>query len=273
MANILIIDDDLEIRKTLTELLNLHGFKTFNAGNGREGLDSFKKTKIDAILLDIRMPEMDGMETMQRIRMINPDVPVIFVTAYGDIPTAVEAVKSGAYDFIVKPVKIDRLLLTLKRALEKLELQKELKRLSNVMELSLELVFGKSDAIKNIVEQIKQVAWTDFSVIIQGETGSGKTMVAKIIHNHSRRADKPFVPVDIGAIPESLVESELFGYEKGAFTGADKRKRGFFEIADGGTMLIDEMENLTPYVQSKLLRVAEEKKSIHSGVRGLLMSM
>ncbi len=260
MANILIVDDDLEIRKTLRELLTLHGFKTFDAENGKEGLEIFRKTKIDAILLDIRMPEMDGMETMQRVKKINPDVPIIFVTAYGDIPTAVEAVKSGAYDFIVKPVKIDRLLLTLRRALEKVELQNELKRLSTVMNFSLESVFGKSSAIKNIIEQIKQVAWTDFSVIIQGETGSGKTMVARIIHNQSKRADKPFVPVDIGAIPESLIESELFGYEKGAFTGAERRKCGFFEIADGGTILIDELENLTPYVQSKLLRVAEEKK-------------
>ena len=171
-----------------------------------------------------------------------------------------EAIKLGAYDFILKPPDFDRLILTLKRAIEKLELERAVKRLNTAMETSLEWLLGKSLEIKGIIEQIHQVAWSDFSVIIQGETGTGKSTIARVIHNLSRRANGPFTTVDMGAIPETLVESELFGHERGAFTGAERKKKGFFEISHDGTILIDELENMSAYVQSKLLRVVEERK-------------
>lgn len=162
------------------------------------------------------------------------------------------------------------MILTLKRAIERYQLEKDVKRLNTGVDSSLEWLLGKSKVIKDVIKQIRQVAWSDFSVIIQGETGTGKSFIANIIHNMSKRADGPFIIVDMGVIPETLIESELFGHEKGAFTGADKKKKGLFEIANKGTILIDEMQNISPYVQSKLLRVVEEKGFIHWEVHSLL---
>ncbi len=187
-------------------------------------------------------------------------MPVILLTAYGDIETAVDAIKKGAYDFIVKPPKFDRLILTLKRAIEKLELKRKVKNLDIAFETSLEWLLGSSDIIKKVIEKIRQVASSDFSLIIQGETGTGKTTIAHAIHNLSKRAKGPFINVDMGTMPETLVESELFGYEKGAFTGAERKKKGFFECADGGTILIDEVQNMSLHVQGKILRAVEEKR-------------
>jgi len=260
MNNVLIVDDDADIRNILREILTKYGYTSIEASNGIDALQLFQTTEFLAVLLDLNMPGMDGMETMQHIKKIDPDVPIIFITAYGDIPTAVEAIKQGAYDFIVKPPKIDRLMIILKNAIQKTALEKKVKRLNAQMEHSLEWMLGKSPAIKIVIKQINQVAWTDFSVILQGETGSGKSIIARAIHNHSRRASEPFITVDLGAIPETLVESELFGHERGAFTGAEKKKAGLFEIANRGTIFIDDLENITPYVQSKLLRVVEEKR-------------
>ena len=205
------------------------------------------------MLLDLKMPGMNGIECLQALRKIDPAVPVIIITANGDIPTAVTAIQFGAYDFTLKPPDFDRLMLTVKRAIEKVEYE-------NALRASFETLFGKSKVMKTIVEQVRQVAPSDFSIILQGDTGTGKSFIARTIHNFSKRADGPFVAVDMGAIPENLVESELFGYEKGAFTGAERKKKGFFEIAHKGTILIDELQNVSPYVQSKLLRIAEEKK-------------
>lgn len=260
MKNVLIVDDDSEIRNLLREALIIHGYAPVEASNGKEAIKEFNKQRFLAVFLDLNMPEMNGLETMQILREIDPDVPIIFITAYGDIPTAVEAIKMGAYDFVVKPPKIDRLMITLKNAIEKSDLEKKIKRLDAAVESSLEWMLGRSEAMKKVIEQIKQVAWTDFSVILQGETGSGKSFIARAIHNQSRRASEPFITIDIGVIPETLVESELFGHEKGAFTGAEKRKAGLFEIANKGTIFIDDLENISPYVQSKLLRVVEEKR-------------
>lgn len=260
MNRVLIVDDDELVRLTLSELLRGNGFSPSVASSGRLALEVFRKETPDAVLLDLKMPGMDGTETMKELKEINPDIPVIIVTAHGDIPTAVEMIKLGAYDFIVKPPRLDILILTLKRAIERLELERAVKRLNTACTISHEWLFGKSQVMKRVIEQIHRVAPTDFSVILQGETGTGKSTVARVIHGPSRRAEGPFVTVDIGAIPETLVESELFGHEKGAFTGADKKKKGLFETANGGTILIDELQNMSPHVQSKLLRAVEEKK-------------
>lgn len=260
MNKVLIVDDDKIIRLSLKEILEYNGFSSIGAISGRQALEIFKKEPLDAVLLDLQMPDMDGIETMQELKKIDPDVPVVIITAHGDVGTAVEAIKLGAYDFIVKPPNFDRLILTIKRAIEKMQLERTVKRLNTAVGVSLEWLLGRSKTIKKIIGQIEQVAWSDFSVIIEGETGTGKTTIANAIHNLSKRAKGPFVTVDIGAMPETLVESELFGHEKGAFTGADKKKKGFFEIAQGGTILIDEVQNASPYIQGKLLRAVEERK-------------
>jgi DNA-binding NtrC family response regulator len=260
MNKVLIVDDDNIIRLSLNEILLNNGFLPLDVSSGRKALEAFKKEMPDAVLLDLRMPDMDGIEVLQKLKGINPDVPVIIITGYGDIDTAIETIKLGAYDFIVKPPKIDRLILTLKRAIEKSRLEMTVRRLDIAVEASLEWLLGKSYPIKKVIEQIHQVAQSDFSVIIQGETGTGKTTIARAIHNLSKRATGPFITVDIGTLPETLVESELFGYEKGAFTGAEKNKKGFFEIANHGTILIDDVQNMSPHVQGKLLRAVEEKR-------------
>ncbi|MEW6115420.1 MAG: sigma-54 dependent transcriptional regulator [Nitrospirota bacterium] len=265
MNKILVIDDDRTIRLTLSQILNDSGFIPLEAASGSEAIEIIKYQDISAILLDLKMPGMDGITTMQELKKANPDIPVIIITGYGDIETAVEAIKLGAYDFILKPPKFDRLIFTLERAIEKLELERAVKRLNTVVGVSLEWLLGTGDLIKRVIDQIHQVAWSDFSVVIQGETGTGKSTVARAIHNLSKRAKGPFVTVDMGAIPESLVESELFGYEKGAFTGAEKKRKGFFEISNSGTILIDELENMSPYVQSKLLRAVEERRILPLG--------
>ena len=260
MYKILIIDDDSRIRQILSEILKTKGFFPIEAAGGREALDLVRTMKTDLALLDLKMPGMDGIETLREIRKIDPAMPVIIITAHGDVPTAVEAIKLGANDFMLKPPDFDHLIITLNKALEKRELEKKVLQLTTEMEESLEWLLGKSPIIKKVIEQIRQVAWSDFSIIIQGETGTGKSYIANLIHNLSTRKKGPFMTVDMGALPETLVESELFGFEKGAFTGAEKKKRGLFELAVGGTLLIDEVQNMSPFVQSKLLRVVEEKK-------------
>lgn len=253
MDKILVVDDDKNIRFTIAEFLTDNGFTAIESPNGYNAIEVFKKEKPLLVLLDLKMPDINGIECMKLMKETDPIVPVILITGHGDVPTAVEAIRLGAYDFVLKPPRFDRLILTIRRAVEKVELEKTLKT-------SLSTLFGKSKAMRAIIEQVRQVAPSDFSVILQGETGTGKSFIARTIHNFSKRPDGPFITVDIGAIPENLMESELFGYEKGAFTGAEKKKKGFFEIANNGTILIDELQNASPYVQSKLLRIAEEKR-------------
>jgi DNA-binding NtrC family response regulator len=281
LNKILIVDDDDKVRVIIRENLKDHGFLPIEASSGKEAILSFKTEKPSLALLDFQMPGMDGIETMKELKKFDPDVPIIFltahgdistaveamklgaydfiVTAHGDISTAVEAMKLGAYDFIVKPPNFDLLVLTLKRASEKVDLSNKVKTLNNEVKTSLELLLGHSGPMKKVIQQIHQISQSDISLIIQGETGTGKSFIARTIHNLSKRANARLVTVDIGSVPETLVESELFGYEKGAFTGADQKKKGFFEIANGGTILIDELQNLSPYVQSKLLMAVEEK--------------
>ncbi len=261
MSRILIVDDEYPVRFALSEVLKKNGFDTLEASSGSQAVAMVKEHDLDLILMDIAMPGMDGIETLQEVSKIKSDLPVIIVTGHADIPTAVQAIKLGAYDFLAKPPHVDRLIVTIQRALERSELQKLLSQLDRSVEASLEWIFGKSIAMKGVIEQIRQVAWSNFSVIIQGETGTGKSVAAQTIHNLSRRAERPLQVVDVGVIPETLIESELFGHEKGAFTGADKKKQGFFENANGGTLFIDELENVPLAVQGKLLRAVEEKRS------------
>lgn len=260
MEKVLIVDDDGDLRAIVRDVLKEEGFFTLEAKDGINAIKVFKTDTPDVVLLDLKMPYMDGIETMQKLRKIDPSVPVIILTAHGDIPTAVEAIKLGAYDFTSKPPEFDRLIITLKRAAEKRTLDKEVERVNVALEMSLENLFGISDAMKIVINKIRQVAETNFSVIIQGETGTGKSYVASAIHNLSKRAEKPFVRMDIGLIPGTLVESELFGYKKGAFTGAEKDRDGYFKNANGGTIFIDDIENMSAYIQSKFLSVIDEKK-------------
>jgi DNA-binding NtrC family response regulator len=259
-GKVLIIDDDNDLRSILRDVLSGEGLLISEASDGVSGLQAFSDGPPHAVLLDLNMPRMNGIDTLTAIKQINPRVPVIMLTAYGDIPTAVEAMRLGAYDFATKPPEFDRLILLLKRAVEHYLLEIKAEAANTALALSLENLLGKSEATKKVINFVNHAAQTDLSVIIQGETGTGKTFVAEALHNLSKRANKPFVRVDIGLIPDSLVESELFGYKKGAFTGANGSKTGFFETADGGTIFIDEVENMSAAAQSKLLTVIERKE-------------
>jgi DNA-binding NtrC family response regulator len=260
MDKVLIVDDERAVRFALSEILKKNGFAPSEAEDGSRAIEIVTEKAPDLVLLDVAMPGMNGIETLGELRKINSDIPIIIVTGHGDIATAVQAIKLGAYDFLTKPPQVDRLIVTIQRALERSEMQRSIRQLDLSMDSSLEWVFGKSQAIKGVIRQIRQVAWSDFSVIIQGETGTGKSVAAQTIHSLSRRAAQPFQVVDIGVIPETLIESELFGHEKGAFTGADRKKQGLFEAANGGTIFMDELENMPLTLQGKLLRVVEEKK-------------
>ena len=260
MGKVLIVDDDNDLRAVVGDMLKEEGFEVSEAKDGVTALGAIKKNMPDAVLLDLKMPGLDGIEVMQEIRKIDPRIPVIIMTAHGDIPTAVEAIQKGAYDFTIKPPDFDKLIIALRRAVERRKLESEVKRFSNALDLSLEQMFGSSPAIKKIVDQITQVAGTNLSVIIQGETGTGKTFIANAIHSVSNRARKAFVRVDMGLVPDTLFESELFGYRKGAFTGADRHKAGYFENANSGTIFIDEIENIPLHIQGKLLSVLDEKR-------------
>jgi DNA-binding NtrC family response regulator len=202
---------------------------------------------------------------MQHLREIDPKVPVIIVTAYADIPMAVNAIKQGAYDFLTKPLNFGHLVLTINHAVERLMLERRYAELDTTFNSALEAALGPSEATRKLIDQVRRIAASDFVLLIQGETGSGKTYLANLIHSISRRSAKPFVKVSIGSLQESVVESELFGYEKGAFTGAEKTKKGFFEIADGGTLFIDDLDNISSAVQGKLLSIVEDRKVFRVG--------
>lgn len=265
MHKVLIIDDEQTIRYLLANFLAQKGFATVEAGGGAEGVDVFLKERPEAVLLDYNMPGMNGLKALKELKKRDPSVPVVILTAYGEVPVVVEAMRAGALDFITKPLDLENLALVINRGIEKLLLEREVKRLNTAVCASLENRLGKSERIKKVIKEISQVAYSDFSVIIEGETGTGKSTVAEMIHNMSRRAERPFTRVDIGVIPDSLVESELFGHEKGAFTGADRLKKGYFEVSDSGTIFIDELENTSHNVQCKLLSAVEEKRIVPMG--------
>jgi two-component system nitrogen regulation response regulator GlnG len=261
---ILVVDDLKEIRWLLSNIMKQAGYTPVEAGTGEEALRAIGQQPPSAILLDLRMPGAEGMEVLKELKKQNLDIPVIIITAYGELRSAVEAVKLGAYDYLTKPFDNEDVLLTVKRAIEEHSMKEEIANLRTCLKetTSLAEILGTSDEIKRVFQQINCVAQTDFTVVLYGETGSGKELVARTIHRQSLRREGNFVVVDCGSIPETLLESELFGHEKGAFTGAHVTKEGQFELASGGTLLLDEIGNLPLSMQSKLLRVLQEK-SIH----------
>ena len=258
---ILLVDDDQDFRWATGNILESAGYKVDHAKDGDDALNFLEKDVPDLVLLDYRMPGRDGLQIAGEMRQRISAVPIIMITAYAEIDSAVKAMKMGVYDYVTKPVDNNDLLFTIKRALEKQDLLHEVEHLRNVLSerASLYKMMGKSDQVKKLVLHIEKVAPTVFTVLIEGESGTGKELVARAIHDLSQVKDGPFVAVDCGAIPETLIESELFGYMKGAFTGASGDKPGQFELADGGTLFLDEVGNLSYPVQQKLLRAVQER--------------
>lgn len=263
-TKILIADDESRIRRVLSLLLKEEGYEVKTVENGREAIGCITAFQPDVVLLDQQMPGCTGMETMEAIRKLRPDQVIVFVTAFGSVSLAVDAVKKGAYDFIEKPFDNEKLLLTVKRAAEHSRLKGEVDVLKSCLNNSSSVV-GENGGLKQVIAQVRRVAETEATVLISGESGTGKELIAGIVHRASKRAAKPFVAVNCGAIPLTLMESELFGYEKGAFTDAKETRPGTFERADGGTLFLDEIGELPMDAQVKLLRVLEERKITRIG--------
>ncbi|HEX2936342.1 MAG TPA: sigma-54 dependent transcriptional regulator [Bacteroidales bacterium] len=264
MANILVIDDERSIRNTLKEVLEYENHKVELAEDGIQGLDMVQKNKYDIVLCDIKMPNMDGMEVLEKMFEVAPDATVIMISGHGNIDTAVEAIKKGAFDFIVKPLDLNRLLITIRNGLDKTNLISETKVLKRKVTKTFEIV-GKSPAIAKVMEMIDRVAPTDARVLITGKNGTGKELVARWLHEKSQRACGPFVEVNCAAIPSELIESELFGHEKGSFTSAYKDRKGKFEVASGGTLFLDEIGDMSLSAQAKVLRALQENKITRVG--------
>jgi two-component system, NtrC family, nitrogen regulation response regulator NtrX len=264
MATLLIIDDEKSIRKTLSEILSFEGYKIDEAVDGEEGLRKFKEKTYDVVLCDIKMPKIDGMEFLQKATESNPDVPIIMISGHGNIETAVEAVKKGAYDFIQKPPDLNRLLITIRNAMERNKLVSETKTLKRRV-IKVQEMIGDSAPIKLIKDTIEKVAPTEARVLITGENGVGKELVARWLHEKSSRSGNPLVEVNCAAIPSELIESELFGHEKGSFTSAIKQRIGKFEQANGGTLFLDEIGDMSLSAQAKVLRALQEGKITRVG--------
>ena len=261
-AKVLIVDDLEEARWALSNLIELAGFAPVAAASGEEALARIRQEAPDVVLLDVCLPDMDGFEVLTRAKAHDKAVPVIMVSAYGKTRDAVRAIRAGAYDYVAKPFSNEDIVLTVRRALDEKALRRQLRQFRDRPGQAGYLLdcMGKSAAVQRILTEVEQVARTNFSVLLMGETGTGKELVAQAVHAGSPRAAKPFVVVDCGAIPESLIESELFGHEKGAFTGAHHAKAGAFELAGGGTIFLDEIGNLPLAMQGKLLRVLETRR-------------
>jgi DNA-binding NtrC family response regulator len=256
MKMILVADDEKGIRDSLKMILEYEKYQVMFAEDGSKAISEFREHTFDAVLLDIKMPPgKDGIEVLKEIKQINPDVPVIMISGHGTFDTAVEATKLGAFDYLAKPLDRDKLLITLRNSLEHRQLASEIKQLR-----AKEMILGESAKIKEILKLIQRVAPTDARVLITGESGTGKELVAKAIHRGSKRANKVLVEVNCAAIPSELIESELFGHEKGSFTGATAQRIGKFEQADGGTIFLDEIGDMSMQAQAKVLRVLEEGK-------------
>ncbi|TDX01735.1 sigma-54-dependent transcriptional regulator [Dinghuibacter silviterrae] len=264
MSSILIIDDEKAIRKTLSEILSYEGYKIEDAENGEEGLKKFNEKTYDCVLCDIKMPKVDGLEFLEKAKAANPDVPVIMISGHGTIETAVEAVKKGAFDYVSKPPDLNRLLITIRNAMDRQTLVTETKALKRKVKRTQEMI-GTSEGIVRIKETIEKVAPTDARVLITGENGVGKELVARWIHEKSNRAEGPLVEVNCAAIPSELIESELFGHEKGSFTSAIKQRIGKFEQANGGTLFLDEIGDMSLSAQAKVLRALQEGKITRVG--------
>ena len=264
MAEILIIDDERSIRNVLKDILGTEGFVVTEAADGKEGLEKFTHQNFDLILCDIKMPKLDGIEFLSAAMLLKPETPIIMISGHGNIETAVDAVKKGAYDYIAKPPDLNRLLITIRNALDKNSLVKETKRLKKTVSKVQEII-GTSEAIQKIKDTIEKVAPTDARVLITGENGTGKELVAHWLHEKSTRKDKPIIEVNCAAIPSELIESELFGHEKGSFTSAIKQRIGKFEQANGGTLFLDEIGDMSLSAQAKVLRALQEGKITRVG--------
>lgn len=264
MAKILVIDDEKSIRNTLKEILEYEGHEVQDAADGLEGLKKTEGEKFDIILCDIKMPKMDGMELLDKLMEASIDTPIIMISGHGTIETAVEAIKKGAYDFISKPLDLNRMLITLRNALDRSSLVKETKTLKKKISRSNDMV-GESEPIRKIKEMIARVAPTEARVLITGENGTGKELVARWIHEQSDRSSSPLIEVNCAAIPSELIESELFGHEKGAFTSAVKQRIGKFEQAHNGTLFMDEIGDMSLSAQAKVLRALQENKITRVG--------
>lgn len=260
--NILIVDDDRNMLEVLNLRLEAEGYKGTTTAGAEDALKMAKDELFDLALVDLKLAGKDGIELMQDLHRITPEMPVIILTAYGTIETAVEAMKRGAYSYLTKPFDRRELLLQIKNGLEKSSLSREVRRLKALVgeRYGFENIIGKSKKMQEVMEQVSRAAETDSNVCIYGESGTGKELMAKSLHLLSPRKDKPFVAINCAAIPEGLLEGELFGYEKGAFTGAVRNKRGFFAQADGGTIFLDEISDMSEAMQAKLLRVLQEKQ-------------
>jgi DNA-binding NtrC family response regulator len=264
MANILVIDDEKAIRRTLSEILVYEGYKIDEASDGQEGFQMMKAKTYDVVLCDIKMPKMDGMELLEKAKAEGVESPIIMISGHGNIETAVDAVKNGAYDYISKPPDLNRLLITVRNALDKSSLVSETKVLRKKISGVKEMI-GESEGIVRIKETIEKVAPTDARVLITGENGSGKEMVARWLHAKSNRSGGPLIEVNCAAIPSELIESELFGHEKGSFTSAIKQRIGKFEQANGGTLFLDEIGDMSLSAQAKVLRALQEGKITRVG--------
>ena len=266
MAKILIVDDEPAIRRTLKDILESEKYKVDEATDGLDCLVKAKRTKYDVIISDIKMPKMDGMEALERLEIIAPDVPVIMISGHGDIETAVDAVKRGAFDYISKPPDLNRLLITIRNAMDKSNLITETKVLKQkVKKYKTPEIVGKSSGVQKIKETIDRVAPTEARVFITGPNGTGKELVANWVHEKSNRNKGPMIEVNCAAIPAELIESELFGHEKGAFTSAHKQRIGKFEQANGGTIFLDEIGDMSLSAQAKVLRALQENKITRVG--------
>ncbi|HNW51101.1 MAG TPA: sigma-54 dependent transcriptional regulator [Prolixibacteraceae bacterium] len=257
MPKILVVDDERAIRNTLKEILEYEKYQVELAENAKQGLELVKNSEFELILCDIKMPEMDGLELLPLLIEAHPDTPVVMISGHGNIDTAVEAIKKGAYDFIEKPLDLNRLLITIRNAMDKSNLITETKKLRKKVDQKYTII-GNSPAISHILEMINKVAPTDARVMITGANGTGKELVARRLHDLSNRANGPFIEVNCAAIPSELIESELFGHEKGAFTSAIKQRKGKFEQAEGGTLFLDEIGDMSLSAQAKVLRALQE---------------
>jgi len=267
IPSILVVDDEEEIRKIMSGILEKEGFNVITAPEGRQAIEKICFNTPDVVLLDVRMPGLNGMEVLKKIKALDDNLPVVLVTAYADTHQAVEAMKEGAYDYLAKPFDNNEVVWITRRALAEGKLRRNLKSIKDRYNGNFSLIdgMGPSDKIARLAVDVHRVAKSDFSVIIMGETGSGKELVARAIHGDSARAEAPFVAVDCGAIPENLLESELFGHEKGSFTGADRQTAGKFESAHGGALFLDEIGNMPLGSQAKVLRVIQDRKLYRVG--------
>jgi len=266
-AKILIADDDDSLRRVLEFQLQEAGYAVTTAENGARALEIFSSDAVDCLITDWRMPQMSGAELLQRAGAINSETPIIVITAFGDVETAVEAMRGGAFDFISKPFNRDAILLTIKKALKYGQVFAENRRLRRLVheDFRLENVVGNSEKMRQVFSLVERVAQTDVTILIEGESGTGKELIAKGIHFSGSRKDKPFVAINCAAIPDGLIEAELFGYKKGAFTGATQESKGKFEEANGGTLFLDEISQMPLALQTRLLRVLQEQEITRLG--------